>query len=203
MRSEGLKAPQHWRIEIMEHNGPRAKRLRLGDGIEISAEPFRLAIGRTLGWNRLKSDLYSMEGFTFTGRGTGHGIGLCQLGADRMPGSYKDILGTFYPGSAIGLTAQGIDWHRMGGERVEVWATTERKGTGGNVRRSGAMRLRRLVACESASRRVYRSIRSFDRLSERDGRTGLGCGQHQGPRDPHAAGCGGQGHDEARDLPRG
>jgi stage II sporulation protein D len=44
-----------------------------------------------------------------------------------MPGSYKDILGTFYPGALVGLTAQGIDWIRMGGERVEVWATTQRK----------------------------------------------------------------------------
>jgi stage II sporulation protein D len=127
LRSEGLKAPQHWHIEVTERDGPRAKRLNLGDGVAISAEPFRLAIGRTLGWNRLKSDLYSVDGFTFNGRGTGHGIGLCQLGADRMPGSYKDILGTFYPGALVGLTAQGIDWIRMGGERVEVWATTQRK----------------------------------------------------------------------------
>jgi stage II sporulation protein D len=126
LRAENLKAPQHWRIEVIERRGERAKRLRLGDGIEISAEPFRLAIGRTLGWNRLKSDLYTVDGFTFTGRGTGHGEGLCQLGADRMPGSYKDILTAFYPGAQVGLTAQGIDWHRMGGERVDVWAASER-----------------------------------------------------------------------------
>jgi len=126
LRSENLKAPAHWRIEVVEHNGQRAKLLRLGDGIEISAESFRLAIGRTLGWNRLKSDLYTVDGFTFSGRGTGHGEGLCQLGADRMPGSYRDILSAFYPGAQVGLTAQGIDWHRMGGERVDVWAASER-----------------------------------------------------------------------------
>jgi stage II sporulation protein D len=127
LRAEGLRAPQHWQIAVTERDGARAKRLRLGDGIEISAEPFRLAIGRELGWNRLKSDLYSVEGLGFTGRGTGHGRGLCQVGAERMPGSYREILGTFYPGSAVGLTAQGIDWRRMGGERVEVWATSERR----------------------------------------------------------------------------
>jgi stage II sporulation protein D len=126
LRSEGLKAPQYWRIEVVERVKERAVRLRLGDGIEISAEPFRLAIGRRLGWNRLKSDLYTVDGFTFTGRGTGHGLGLCQVGADRMPGSYKDILSAFYPGAVVGLTAQGIDWHRMGGERVEVWVAMER-----------------------------------------------------------------------------
>jgi stage II sporulation protein D len=111
---------------VIARNGERAKMLRLGDGVEISAEPFRLAIGRTLGWNRLKSDLYTVEGFNFTGRGTGHGEGLCQLGADRMPGTYKDILATFYPGAQVGLTAQGIVWHRMGGERADVWAASER-----------------------------------------------------------------------------
>jgi stage II sporulation protein D len=126
LRAEGLKAPEHWRIEVTRKNGPRASRLRLGDNIDISAEPFRLAIGRTLGWNRLKSDFYNVEGFTFTGRGTGHGEGLCQLGAERMPGTYKEILSAFYPGSQIGLTAQGIDWHRMGGERADVWAPSDR-----------------------------------------------------------------------------
>ena len=126
LRAEGLRAPEHWRIEVAQKNGLRASRLRLGDGVEISAEPFRLAIGRTLGWNRLKSDLYTVEGFTFSGRGTGHGEGLCQLGAERMPGTYKEILGTFYPGAQIGMTAQGIDWHRMGGERADVWAASER-----------------------------------------------------------------------------
>jgi stage II sporulation protein D len=43
-----------------------------------------------------------------------------------MPGSYRDILAAFYPGAQIGLTAQGIDWHRMGGERADVWAASER-----------------------------------------------------------------------------
>jgi stage II sporulation protein D len=126
MQAEKLKVPVHWRIEIQERNGPRAKVLRLGDGVVISAESFRLAIGRTLGWNRLKSDLYTVDGFTFNGRGTGHGEGLCQLGAEKMPGSYQDILATFYPGARTGLTAQGIDWHRMGGERADVWTTSER-----------------------------------------------------------------------------
>jgi stage II sporulation protein D len=127
LKAEGLRAPQHWQIGVVMRRGERAERLRLGDGIEISAEPFRLAIGRELGWSRLKSDLYTVDGFTFTGRGTGHGEGLCQLGADKMPGSYKEILRAFYPEAAVGLTAQGIEWHRMGGERADVWAGTERR----------------------------------------------------------------------------
>ena len=126
LRVENLKVPQHWRIVVSERVGERAKLLDLGDNVVISAESFRLAIGRNLGWNRLKSDLYNVDGLTFGGRGTGHGQGLCQLGADRMSGSYREILSAFYPGSKVGLTAQGVDWHRMGGERVDVWAAAER-----------------------------------------------------------------------------
>jgi stage II sporulation protein D len=128
LRGAGLKAPAHWQIAVVGRSSTgRVERLSLGDGVEISAEPFRLAIGRALGWNRLKSDLYTVNGFTFTGRGVGHGLGLCQRGAERMPGSFREILALFYPGSVVGLTAQGIDWRTMSGERVDVWATTDRK----------------------------------------------------------------------------
>lgn len=128
LREAGLKVPEHWAISISAKDASgRVQRLLLGDGVAISAESFRLAIGRTLGWNRLKSDLYSVNGFTFTGRGVGHGQGLCQLGAERMPGSFREILAHYYPGALVGLTAQGIDWRVMGGERAEVWSTTERK----------------------------------------------------------------------------
>jgi stage II sporulation protein D len=128
LREAGLKAPAHWEISVLNRDGAgRVERLSLGDGVQISAEPFRLAIGRALGWNRLKSDLYTVRGFTFSGRGVGHGLGLCQRGADGMPGSFREILAQFYPGAIVGLTAQGIDWRTMGGERVDVWATSERK----------------------------------------------------------------------------
>jgi stage II sporulation protein D len=43
----------------------------------------------------------SIEAFTFTGRGWGHGIGLCQVGAfgmARAGRSYEDILKTYYRG---------------------------------------------------------------------------------------------------------
>ena len=43
----------------------------------------------------------SIETFTFTGRGWGHGIGLCQVGAfgmARAGRSYEEILKTYYRG---------------------------------------------------------------------------------------------------------
>ena len=62
-------------------------RLRL-DATQVSAETFRLAVGQSLGWNRIPSTWFevSQQGdrFLFHGRGWGHGVGLCQKGAAAM-----------------------------------------------------------------------------------------------------------------------
>jgi stage II sporulation protein D len=88
--------------------------------IEVAAVPFRLAVGRTLGWTKLRSDLYQVsatsEAFVFSGRGAGHGVGLCQSGADAMAAEghdYRAILTKYYPGTVIGLTAAGLRWERI------------------------------------------------------------------------------------------
>ena len=63
---------------------------------------------------------------TFTGQGTGHGVGLCQHGADQMGVSgstYREILAFYYPGASLGLTASGLSWHMLSGERMELWTT--------------------------------------------------------------------------------
>ncbi len=105
----------------------RVLELDLGDGVPIAAGSFRFAIGRTLGWNRIRSDFYDVSDLTFTGHGAGNGVGLCQHEADRMTGSFKQILGAFYPGTRTGLTAQGFDWQVLSGERVELWSTHSRE----------------------------------------------------------------------------
>ena len=65
----------------------RAVTLR-ADSREISAETFRLAVGRALGWNRILSNWFEVtrqgDRFIFHGRGSGHGVGLCQAGAAAM-----------------------------------------------------------------------------------------------------------------------
>jgi stage II sporulation protein D len=99
------------RIEVTERsNSGRAQKLRLtGSEIKVmDAETFRLSIGRTMGWNKLRSDLYEVrrEGdrFIFEGYGSGHGIGMCQNGAAAMGEqgfNYREILAYYYPNTRI------------------------------------------------------------------------------------------------------
>jgi hypothetical protein len=63
-----------------------------------------MAIGRVAGWNRLKSTMFDMRrasgGYVFTGRGFGHGVGLCVLGAGARAAagaSADEILRFYYP----------------------------------------------------------------------------------------------------------
>lgn len=65
-------------------------------------------IRRILGYDKIKSTLFSVkkEGFemVFTGRGNGHGVGMCQWGARAMASSGKSflhILNHYYPGAII------------------------------------------------------------------------------------------------------
>jgi len=99
-------------IEIIDRsNSGRAQRLRV-TGTEtrvMTAESFRLAIGRKLGWDRIRRDLYELRHsgnrFIFEGYGAGHGIGLCQDGAAVMGEqgfTYQQILAYYYPNTHIG-----------------------------------------------------------------------------------------------------
>ncbi|MEJ2010125.1 MAG: hypothetical protein P8Z30_18550, partial [Acidobacteriota bacterium] len=79
-----------------------------GSSFEIVANQFRYAVGRELGWDILKSNLYTIERngntLVFNGRGLGHGVGLCQAGADAMAGlgiGYKEILAHYFPGTSV------------------------------------------------------------------------------------------------------
>jgi stage II sporulation protein D len=111
----------------------RVARLDSG-GIAISASSLRFAVGRMLGWSLVRSDLYELtdagDRFVFEGRGSGHGVGLCQIGAERMGvsgRSYREILEFYYPGTKLGVTAQGLSWRSLAGERVEVITTRPRE----------------------------------------------------------------------------
>jgi stage II sporulation protein D len=98
-------------IEVVERtNSGRAQRLRItgADTRVVGAESFRLAIGRKLGWDRIRSDLYDVHNsagrFVFEGYGAGHGIGLCQDGAAVMGEQgfkYEQILSYYYPNTRI------------------------------------------------------------------------------------------------------
>ena len=96
----------------------------------ISASSLRLAVGRAMGWNLIRSDLHDVgiaQGeWVFEGFGAGHGAGMCQQGAEQMGAagmSYRKILEFYYPGTLPGLKAQGIPWQRLGGERIALLTT--------------------------------------------------------------------------------
>jgi len=74
----------------------------------IRGEIFRDVVTRRLGVRTLKSTLFTVKKargtFTFTGRGFGHGVGLCQAGALarlKAGDSPDDVLGFYFPGASI------------------------------------------------------------------------------------------------------
>jgi stage II sporulation protein D len=130
----GLHSPTGWnRISVSERTpSGRAKTLQLvvGNsqaGMLLSASSFRFAVGRALGWNTLKSDWYDVSSqsgrFVFSGKGVGHGVGLCQTGAAEMARqgkSYREILAFYYPSALPGRSAQGIPWTVARDETFEL-----------------------------------------------------------------------------------
>ena len=123
-----LKAPA-MTIEVTERSASgRANYLRV-NGRRMGANQFQSALGSRYGW-QVKSLLFDVtrvgDKFVFAGRGRGHGVGLCQIGAIQMGASghsSREILEQYYPGAKIGLTAQGLDWVSRRGERMELLST--------------------------------------------------------------------------------
>ncbi|MBZ5525016.1 MAG: SpoIID/LytB domain-containing protein [Acidobacteriia bacterium] len=137
LRNQGLQVPEGWsRLEVaVRAPSGRAQKLAFrgaaGPEQMISASALRFAIGRAFGWNEVRSDLYEIENTAgsviFSGRGSGHGVGLCQAGAEEMARegkSYREILAFYYPGTSLGASAAaGLQWQRRSGERVELLST--------------------------------------------------------------------------------
>jgi stage II sporulation protein D len=89
---------------------------------QISAEEFRLAIGRAFGWGKILSTWFEVsrqgDHFVFHGRGSGHGVGLCQAGAAAMSGLGRDstqILAEYFPGAIAADEATGRAWQTLHG----------------------------------------------------------------------------------------
>ncbi len=110
----------------------RVETLRVvgASAITVPGVAFRSAVGRHVGWDRLKSNWYDVsvsgDRVSFTGRGLGHGVGLCQIGAEVMGEegkSYREILAYYYPGTKLGVAAQGIAWQKLTGENIELLTT--------------------------------------------------------------------------------
>ena len=122
-RALGLRAIRAIGVASRSHSG-RVATLRTDAGV-WDAERVHLAVGRSLGWGYLKSRLYDVhierDSAVFEGRGSGHGVGLCQDGAEArgLAGQTAgQILAFYFPGTHAGVTARGFAWKELRGERV-------------------------------------------------------------------------------------
>jgi SpoIID/LytB domain protein len=124
-RGESLRA-----LAVVGRTGSgRVASLRIGGLVpgEISGENLRLAAGRTLGWQLLKSTLFDVErtsiGYRFSGGGRGHGVGLCVAGSARMAAAGQpaaSILERYFPGTAVRRAAGLLSAVSTASTRVTV-----------------------------------------------------------------------------------
>ncbi len=123
LAKHGLAAPG-WQNLTVARRGEsgRAVTVRV-DGHEIGADDFRLAVGESLGWNRIPSTWFEVrrqgDGFAFNGRGWGHGVGLCQKGAAAMAQnghSTREILEQYFPGTRAADETSGREWSKSAGD---------------------------------------------------------------------------------------
>jgi stage II sporulation protein D len=123
LTKHGLAAPGWQNITVAQRGeSGRAVTLKIG-GAEINADEFRLAVGESLGWNKIPSTWFEVsrqgDGFAFHGRGWGHGVGLCQKGASVMAQqgrSAQEILAQYFPGTRAADEATGREWNKLAGD---------------------------------------------------------------------------------------
>ena len=107
-----------WKSLTVAKRGESGRAVTLQiDGTQIGAEDFRLAVGRAFGWGKILSNWYevSRQGdlFLFHGRGSGHGVGLCQAGAAAMGvrgQGATQILAQYFPGAVTADEGTGRTW---------------------------------------------------------------------------------------------
>jgi stage II sporulation protein D len=114
-----LHRTESGRVELVRVTGSSA--------VTVQGVAFRAAVGRHIGWDRLKSNLYEVsdrgDEIVFHGRGLGHGVGMCQIGAEVMGEegkSYRQILAFYYPGTKLGVAAQGMAWQQLSNDDIEL-----------------------------------------------------------------------------------
>ena len=115
LRAAGMKGQEIRNLWVRSRSAAgRAARIAASgfEPQEIDGEVFRLAVGRTLGWQLLKSTDFNVtrtaEGYRFDGRGEGHGVGLCLMGAARAAktgATAESILSVYFPGTSLGVVA--------------------------------------------------------------------------------------------------
>jgi stage II sporulation protein D len=88
------------RAELITLRGKRA--------FVVRGETFRDAVTRAFGVRSIRSTLFTVKktktGFVFSGKGYGHGVGLCQAGAMarlRAGESPEEVLSFYFPGTTV------------------------------------------------------------------------------------------------------
>ena len=130
-----FQPPQNWlKLEISSRNSSgRVRAVNLSGGnpasFPLSEYSLRLAVDRMFGSNKIQSDLYNLRDsagrILFSGRGAGHGVGLCQAGAEEMARqgkTYKEILSFYYPGTQLS-SSEGEAWQKRSDERFDLIST--------------------------------------------------------------------------------
>ena len=142
LHASSIEPPPNWaQLEIRSRTkSGRAQKLNLAgwnsSDFSLSASSFRFAINRALGWNKIRSDLYdarnSGDKVLFSGRGSGHGVGLCQSGAEEMARqgkSFEQILRFYFPGTELieakttQTSANADPWQKRSDERFDLLST--------------------------------------------------------------------------------
>jgi SpoIID/LytB domain protein len=107
LRQAGHRGDRLRDLRILQKNASgRVTRIRV-DGFtpnELSGHDFRMAIGRVVGWQHLKSTAFTVRrlanGYRFDGIGYGHGVGLCVIGAGNRAArgqTAAQILAFYFP----------------------------------------------------------------------------------------------------------
>ncbi len=159
---------------------PSGRVLELGSNRgPLDAERLHLAVGRTLGWNLLRSRAYevicSAEGVEFRGRGAGHGVGFCQKGAVEMAKAgldYEGILAHYFPGAQAGISARGMKWRVHRGGFVDVWVTAGRPPVSSEAADAAWAEARRRSSLDAQCRPAVREYPSVDLFRDATGAHG-------------------------------
>ena len=111
LRASGFRGAAIRDIHVASRTGSgRVARLRV-DGLDplyLSGQDLRVAVGRTLGWQHIKSAAFELrrngDVYRFTGRGSGHGVGLCVIGSAKLAvrgRTAEQILARYFPGLEV------------------------------------------------------------------------------------------------------
>jgi SpoIID/LytB domain protein len=112
LRAAGLQGSRVRNLRVLARNkSDRVSRLRV-EGFtpsEISGHEFRMAVSRVAGSQAIKSTTFEIHragsSYRFSGRGYGHGVGLCVIGAGRRAArgaTADEILRFYFPGLSVG-----------------------------------------------------------------------------------------------------